>query len=205
MGDRKDSATVRPFCLDVSEVTVAAYAACAGSAACSPAATTVDWPNISDAERAKWSTYCNASRADRKNHPVNCVDWEQSGTYCHAQGKRLPTEEEWEWAARGESLGRTYPWGDAPPDFQLCWSGIKKRDGTCPVGSFPEGDAPGAIHDLAGNVWEWTSSSFDATRSARVLRGGGAFSYDASYFRAALRYRSAPAYRVNFVGFRCAR
>jgi formylglycine-generating enzyme required for sulfatase activity len=203
MGDRKDSVTVQPFCMDVTEVTVAAYASCARGGQCSPAATTVDWPNISDADRTKWSPSCNGSRADRSNHPANCVDWGQSATYCHAQGKRLPTEEEWEWAARGGSQGRTYPWGNSAPDFQLCWSGMQKRDGTCAVGSFPEGDAPGGIHDLAGNVWEWTSSNFDAT--ARVNRGGSWNIIDASGIRAAFRFRNTPGSRTDSLGFRCAR
>jgi formylglycine-generating enzyme required for sulfatase activity len=205
MGDRKDNVTVQPFCLDTTEVTVAAYAACARGGQCTPAATTVDWPNISDADRTKWSAFCNGNRPDRSNHPVNCVDWGQSATYCHAQGKRLPTEEEWEWAARGGNRGGTYPWGNAAPDFQLCWSGMQKRDGTCAVGSFREGDAPGGIHDLAGNVWEWTSSNFDATGAARVIRGGSWDSGVASYIRAAYRVRYTPGNRNTDLGFRCAR
>jgi formylglycine-generating enzyme required for sulfatase activity len=204
MGDRKDNVTVQPFCMDVTEVTVGAYAVCAKSGQCSPAATAADWPNISDAERTKWSPYCNGSRTDRSDHPVNCVDWAQSATYCHALGKRLPTEEEWEWAARGGSQGRVYPWGNAAPDFQLCWGGMRNRDGTCAVGSFPAGDAAGGIHDLSGNVWEWTASDFDA--STRVQRGGSWLPWlGASSVRAAFRMGAPTGGRNVNLGFRCAR
>jgi formylglycine-generating enzyme required for sulfatase activity len=90
-------------------------------------------------------------------------------------------------------------------DSQLCWSGISKRTGTCAVGSFPAGDAPGGIHDLAGNVWEWTSSNFDDTPAARVARGGCWYDDYGSSVRARLRSRSAPASRNGDLGFRCAR
>jgi formylglycine-generating enzyme required for sulfatase activity len=204
MGDRRDTVTVLPFCLDVTEVTVAAYASCVHSGQCTAAATTVDWPNISPADRAT-GMYCNGSRADRSSHPVNCVDWGQAKTYCQAQGKRLPSEEEWEWAARGGSEGRTYPWGNATPNSQLCWSGMTKRDSTCPVGSFPEGDAPGGIHDLGGNVSEWTSNAFDARGQTRCIRGGGWNLSIPANFHAVLRIGSAPSSRVANLGIRCAR
>jgi formylglycine-generating enzyme required for sulfatase activity len=152
---------------------VAAYASCVRCGPCSSAATTADWPTIPDDVRAKRSVSCNGGRTDRHDHPVNCVDWEQSGVFCRAQGKRLPTDEEWEWAARGEGQGRTYPWGNAAPDLQVCWSGKQERDGTCAVGSFPEGDAPGGIHDLAGNVSEWTTGYGEAgARGGHNHRGG---------------------------------
>jgi formylglycine-generating enzyme len=134
-------------------------------------------------------------------HPINCVDWDQAGAYCRVQGKRLPTEEEWEWAARGATQARTYPWGDLAPGAQLCWSGVQKRDGTCVVGSFPEGDAPGGIHDLAGNVWEWTGSSWDP--DTRVYRGGSWHSAETSHARAAERSKGVVPYRLYYVGFRC--
>ncbi len=191
MGDRHDTVTVQPFCMDVTEVTADAYGACVRAGGCS-------------ADGLACGPAATYGVSGKGNHPINCVDWGQSATYCHAQGKRLPTEEEWEWAARGGSEGRTYPWGNGAPDFQLCWSGIQKKDGTCPVGSFPEGDAPGGIHDLAGNVWEWTSN-YDASGPARVLRGGGWDIDVASNMRAADRDRCSPSYRGSNVGFRCAR
>jgi sulfatase modifying factor 1 len=165
MGERGDAVTVQPFCLDVTEVTVASYAACVLAGGCSAHGT---WTSYSSTTGIPWSSEgCNYCVTGRGNHPMNCVDWNQAGDYCKAQGKRLPTEEEWEWAARGGTEGRTYPWGKAAPASasQLCWG-----DGTCPVGSFPKGDAPGGIHDLAGNVSEWT---FQYAQAYSIARGGG--------------------------------
>jgi formylglycine-generating enzyme required for sulfatase activity len=218
MGDRGDAVTVATFSLDVTEVTVDAYTACAQSGQCM-----ADHPGQRTRDGITFTadTRCNYEVAGRGNHPMNCVDWGQSAMYCHAQGKRLPTEEEWEWAARGGSQRRTYPWGNSAPEFQLCWSGMTKRDGTCPVGSFREGDAPGGIHDLAGNVDEWTSSNvstFGGTAEeishgrmakARVYRGGnwglGSWDGDAFFFRAAKRNAITPFHRGYGIGFRCAR
>ncbi len=191
MGERKDTVTVGGFCMDLTEVTADAYAACVRGGQCTADHLTGSNSNYGVAARGK--------------HPINYVDWGQSTTFCRAQGKRLPTEEEWEWAARGGAQGRTYPWGNEPADSQLCWSGISKRTGTCAVGSFPGGDAPGGIHDLAGNVWEWTSSNFDDTPAARVARGGCWYDDYGSSVRARLRSRSAPASRNGDLGFRCAR
>jgi formylglycine-generating enzyme len=97
--------TLAPFSLDTTEVTVAAYAACVASERCS---------------RASQGDLCNAGQPGRESHPINCVDWDQAEAYCKATGKRLPTEEEWEWAARGGERGWKYPWGDDPPGGQLC-------------------------------------------------------------------------------------
>lgn len=208
MGDRGDQVTVRSYCLDMTEVTVEAYAACAQRGNCAAAATTVEWSGITSEQRAASSKYCNGSRSDRAKHPVNCVDWSQAAAYCQATSKRLPTEEEWEWAARGGSEGRTYPWGETAPTNQLCWNGAGSdlgkgaRQSTCEVGSFRAGGNPQGIQDLAGNVWEWTAT---ASGSDRVGRGGSWFNNDASYVRAAHRGEDSPSDRGNSLGFRCAR
>jgi len=91
---------VARFCLDLTEVTVSDYAGCVSSGKCMPANT---------------GGSCNAGVAGRENHPINCVDWNQADAYCQAQGLRLPTEEEWEYAAKGGDEDRRYPWGAAPP------------------------------------------------------------------------------------------
>lgn len=192
MGDRKDQVTVSGFCLDATEVTADAYAACVRGGQCT-------------AEGLSCDAAATYGVAGKGNHPVNCVDWGQAATYCNAQGKRLPTEEEWEWAARGGRNGWKYPWGNGEPDFQACWSGVSMRSGTCAVGSLSQGDAPGGIHDLAGNVWEWTSSTNANDSAARVARGGGWYYGDASSLRAANRSGYAPSYRFDTLGFRCAR
>jgi formylglycine-generating enzyme required for sulfatase activity len=198
MGDRGDQVTVDGYCLDVTEVTVEAYASCTTGGKCSDSGLSCD------------STYANWGKAGRGTHPINCVDWNQSDAYCKAQGKRLPTEEEWEWAARGGEKGTTYPWGNEAPGRQLCWDGEGSdlgkgnRQSTCPVGSYAAGDAPQGIHDLAGNVWEWTSTVYESG-PGRVYRGGGWYNVDPSYLRAAFRLGSSPSYRNNNLGFRCAR
>ena len=199
MGKGGDSVTVSAFCLDVTEVTVSAYGTCVSSGVCSSEGLgTQFWDSKNQGKGP-----CNWGVSGREKHPMNCVDWGQAGTYCHAQGKRLPSEEEWEWAARGGTEGRTYPWGNAEPDFQACWSGVSKRAGTCEVGSFAQGDNRWGIHDLAGNVWEWTSSKYDDTH--RVDRGGSWFSDNPENLRAAYRIWYEPTTRSYDLGFRCAR
>jgi hypothetical protein len=193
--------TVQPFCIDATEVTVAAYAACARAGRCTAAAATVDWTGITPDQRARFSARCNGARGDRQDHPVNCVDSRQAAAFCRARGERLPTEEEWEWAARGGSSGFTYPWGHATPSSQLCWSSAEPRTGTCTVGSFAAGDAPGAVHDLAGNVWEWTAS---VTASGDVVQKGGAWdAVTAAFVRASASDEAEPRFRSHNVGFRC--
>ena len=192
--------TVRTFCLDRTEVTVAAYRACAAAGACTD-------PDA--------GPRCNWSAAGRDDHPINCVDWSQARAYCAFLGKRLPAEREWEYAARGPE-GRVYPWGNTPPSDQLCWDGEGsdlgkgKRLGTCAVGSHGAGATPLGLHDLAGNVWEWTEDDYcpylgrGCAEGARVNRGG-AWSYGyASDMRAANRHRYPASSRSYGVGLRCA-
>jgi formylglycine-generating enzyme required for sulfatase activity len=113
--------TVAAFFMDRNEVTVAAYKRCTS---CSP-------PDATE--------YCNWGKSGRDNHPVNCVDWNQATAFCTSVGKRLPTEEEWEYAACG-TMGRMYPWGNTPPSDQfLCWGGSYDRQSSCPVDSYPAG------------------------------------------------------------------
>jgi formylglycine-generating enzyme required for sulfatase activity len=200
-GTLNSTVNVAPFCMDTTEVTVAQYASCVGSGRCSAAPTTAFWVDISDENRDRWSPACNGDRPDRQQHPVNCVDWAQADTYCRAQGRRLPSAEEWEWAARAGSRGWRHPWGLAPAASQVCWSGLTERDGTCPVGSFPEGDAPTGIHDLAGNVWELTST----ITSGYVAMGAGYNVDDASLVDVAVRIPGEPAFRGPNTGFRCAK
>jgi formylglycine-generating enzyme len=197
MGDRGDTVTVQPFCLDVTEVTADAYAACVRAGGC-----TEDHPNqwTSDGVTFAASARCNYGVAGKGRHPMNCVDWNQASAYCRWAGERLPTEEEWEWAARGQSRGTTYPWGNEAPRSQACWN---HGDGTCAVGSYPAGDAPGGIHDLAGNVFEMTATHFTAT--THVGRGGAWAFYPAFVLAAAVRGGTIASIRTDALGFRCTR
>ncbi len=146
------------------------------------------------------------------NYPVTDVDWHQAETYAEWVGGGLPTEAQWEKAARGVD-GRIYPWGnDAPTDQFLNYNG--KIGHTTEVGSYPSGKSPYGVLDMAGNVWEWTSSKYqpypykaddgreDLTGDeGRVLRGGS-FLYRRYVVRCAYRYGNLPLVRDFNVGFR---
>lgn len=108
------------YCLDATEVTAAAFDACVSAGQC---------------RVPLGETRCNMGRPDRSNHPANCLGHREAGDYCAWAKKRLPTDDEWEYAARGDD-GRTFPWGEAEPDQRLCWKRAGETDGTCPVASF---------------------------------------------------------------------
>ena len=186
--------TVRPFCMDRTEVTADAYAACVDGGICS---------------KSDMHSECTWGKDGKL--PINCVDFNQATFFCAVTGKRLPTEEEWEWAARGGTRGTKYPWGNDNPSGQVCWQhrpDAPEVPAPCPVGSFPAGDSPLGIHDLAGNVSEWTSSVFsvkdESDRVYRVVRGGDYFTWAVS---AGVGHRGIepPSTRSEWTGFRCAR
>jgi formylglycine-generating enzyme required for sulfatase activity len=190
MGARGDTVKVGAFSLDVTEVTADAYAACVRAGSCTSDGLACD----------KAATYGVGGKG---NHPINCVDWYQATAYCNWAGKRLPTEEEWEWAARGQARGTQFPWGsNLARTSQVC----STPSPTCPVGSFVGSDAPGGIHDLVGNVGEWTASKYDSSGSGYyAFRGGRWVAGNSSYVRVATRYGSDPASHMGTMGFRCAR
>lgn len=136
---------VSQFWIDKHEVTAADYQACVAAGACAPAGQGAN---------------CNAPLADRAQHPINCVDWAQASAYCTWAGKRLPTEAEWEKAARGEDQ-RRYPWGDARPDRERL-NFNNNVGATEPIGSHPSGSSPYGVLDLAGNVLEWTNDYYSS-------------------------------------------
>ncbi len=206
---------VDAFDLDRTEVTVGAYARCVSAGVCaSPAFPPGDF------------------RYDRPTLPVTHVSWQDAVTYCGWLGGRLPTEAEWELAARGTE-GRLFPWGNAY-NPHLCNHGSLAQDETdgsdgfvnlAPVGAFPDGATRLGILDLAGNAAEWVFDLFDTddqnfgypqtpagqplvnpqgpqTGTGHVIRGGS-FAEGAAWVRGAVRGKMS-ASRAPTVGFRCA-
>ncbi len=157
-GGRLGELPLLEFCLDATEVTAAAYGECVDAGAC-------DAP-----PRSRFGT---SRDAGKQQHPVTDVSWYDATRYCEHVGKRLPTVEEWEWAARGREEERTYPWGAMPPTSDLaCWSRAYGKLGTCPVGEHSLGQSRDGLLDLAGNVSEWTASPFEGNERRRVVMGG---------------------------------
>ena len=196
--------TLDAFWIDKTEITTGAYAACVQAGTCKPPSRFTG--NAID------HLYGNPATTD---YPVIYVSWKDAETYCNWAGMRLPTEAEWEKAARGTD-GRLYPWGNTPPNDQLENFDDHVMD-VVRVGSYPDGASPYGALDMAGNVWEWTadwygkdyySQSASAnptgpeTGTKRVLRGGS-WIFDAPGSRTSYRYSKDPTYSNYDAGFRC--
>jgi formylglycine-generating enzyme required for sulfatase activity len=200
------------YFIDVTEVTNAKYAEF------------LSWLKKAPPEQAH--ARCNPSEGRNKDHtphlwgrpemrtfadprqPVVGVDFYDAWAYAAWAGKRLPSEEEWEKAARGTD-GRRFPWGDqwSEEDRRCNWYDFRgERDGfwecTAPVGSFESGRSPYGVHDMAGNVWEWTSSYHDHPRTPnRMVRGGGFLQKSVSVW--ARDFFPPTQKELKTVGFRC--
>ena len=206
----------KPFCMDATEVTVAAYKECVDAEACEPART--------------WGLWINYPKLPK--HPVNKVHWEHGKTYCEWRKQSLPTEAQWEWAATGGD-GRKWAWGDEEPTCEHAdytpghLRGPSSDDGchgggTTEVGKLTKGDKvwpDGHLHDMSGNVWEWCLDNYKtwkgigdqtdplylvADNSAHVVRGGGWNRSDVG-IRTHFRASSVVDYQVPGLGFRCVR
>jgi formylglycine-generating enzyme required for sulfatase activity len=214
LADKRMPATVRGFCLDQTEVTVAAFHACVESKVCSAPSTAIylDWPHpgpnrVQDSD-CIWNRYHLGVGflMDRyAQYPANCVEWSQANAYCEWKNKRLPSEEEWEWAARSGDRDWTYPWGDVPPIPYLYSDAQSVPKRLSPVGMTPRGDNRWGIHDLAGGVSEWTSSLYADGSNSRTIRGVDWARLDAILV-ASSGYRDglSPGIASILVGFRCA-
>ena len=136
------------YYIDKYEVTDAQYAQCVAAEACM--ASTPDSSNI----------YSHDNSQNFSDLPATLVNWYQARNYCSWVGKRLPTEAEWEKAARGGSDTRAFPWGNQSPDCTLA-NFNRCIDTTSPIGNYPSGASPFGIMDMAGNVWEWANDWWD--------------------------------------------
>jgi len=193
------------FSIDVYEVTVGQYAEFLRSG---EARAPLDWNTMNQSANQK--------------RPVANVDWPDAAAYCKWTGKRLPTEAEWEKAARGTD-GRIYPWGNDPPTLlHANYGKMGSHDyGTlAPVGTTEDGKSPYGIYDMAGNVWEWVSDWYDhnyyknspsqnptgpSMGGFKVIRGGS-WTSSSRNLRSADRYWDPPSFRsLYFPGFRCAK
>ncbi len=194
--------SVDAYCIQKTEVTVEAFTKCVDGGTCRKPDAVPDYPasegtpaEEQDAREKKLAQLCNFGHAERMKHPINCVAHADADAYCGSIGMRLPTEAEWEFAARG-SDGRKYPWGDENASFgfmnacgaecngweeknglPLSGKMYDKEDGfhgTAPVGTFPKGDTKLGLSDMVGNVWEWTSDWFAVYAAEEQLNPKGA-------------------------------
>jgi formylglycine-generating enzyme required for sulfatase activity len=173
--------SVGAFWIDRTEVTAGAYAKCVAAGACSALVQ-------GDTAEPSHTPACTAARAGLEDHPINCVTWSEAASFCTFAKKRLPSEAEFELAARG-TTERAFPWGDEPPqprhanacdarcvermhnelnddDYANLWADTNGDDGfgfTSPAGSYPAGASPFGALDMSGNVEEWVADVWSST------------------------------------------
>lgn len=189
--------TVAAFELDATEVTIEAYSKCVREGAC-------DTVGLDAEHSCNFAAEKRGRTAERiGQHPVNCVTFSQAKRFCEQAGKRLPTRDEWEYAARGAD-GRIYPWGSTAPRWAssstelgvwACW----RHAGTCEVGTFPPRQAPFELRDMAGNVAEWTAEGVACGSSWLDPE------LDVTEMVALARCRPDKGRPDPTIGFRCAR
>jgi formylglycine-generating enzyme required for sulfatase activity len=229
------------YWIDRTEVTNARFGEFIRATGYRTDAETTGWSYVYDMPSTKWVKIYGADWKHPRgpsgdlegleNHPVTYVSWNDAAAYCAWTGRRLPSEAEWEKAARGTD-GRMYPWGNRKPDrdlmnfadknITLSWADEQIDDGyafTSPAGNYPQGASPYGAMDMAGNVWEWVNDWYDpdyyqeqavwsnpagpSDASGRVLRGGS-WADSAGVARTTMRLGYYPMDGYAYYGFRCA-
>ncbi len=211
---------VSPFKIMKYQVTVGAYEKCVRDGTCNN-----DHPTGQHYATFTIDPSCNLFSGKSEDHPMNCVSWYGARAFCSWKGMRLPTEAEWEYAARGND-GRIYPWGNEDPSCRYAVMTEESRQWGCgknetwPVGSKPEGASFFGLKDMAGNLWEWVEDDWfdsnertekdqrariaDPRGSHRVIKGG-AYTYGGNSMRSSAGQIYAPYIVRSTNGFRCAK
>ena len=195
IGGSFDGASIDPFYLDKTLVTVEQYEACVKAGVCA-----------SPPDNGNWAATYN--RNGNKKRPVNEINWYSARGYCEWLGKRLPTEKEWEWAAQGRDEGRVYPRGNEKAvELSACWMRYDGEtdtgQGTCEVGK--NAMSRDGVADMAGNLWEWTSTLSDE-KALVVMKGGAWYNDDLEKLKVTYKGYASPYHSDDACdGFRCAR
>lgn len=216
---------VNGYSIDLFEVSVRQYKECVKAGKCSDKM--VGWYDLTSFGMAPpvRSEMCNYEQKRTDDYPMNCLTWFEADEFCRWAGKRLPTEAQWERAARGDSDKRIYPWGNDPPDCSMVVHRDPRNGPGCGkysthnVKSKKDGVSPYGIYGLGGNVWEWTADWYDAryydkavtanptgapNGKTKTIKGGSWNGVD-YFIRSSFRLGFPPQYRDFNGGFRCAK
>ena len=220
--------TLDSFCLDAKLVTLDEYTRCS---TCSHSPPSMPYPMpavvwesyLADMKKPGARGGCNHAGEGRGDHPKNCVTWDQAMTYCKSLGKTLPTEAQWEYAARGGAEQRKWSIGGAVPTIHTACIGYEpvagqdhEEKGTCPVGEYPAGAF--GLFNMVGNVEQWTADwhgpygpdpqknpTGPSSGEVRTQRGVPADSYVTEWANSTARGAASPEWTDAHVGFRCAK
>jgi formylglycine-generating enzyme required for sulfatase activity len=140
--DPRGTSAIAPFCIDATEVTTTAFGGCVAEGKCGVPST---WDNADSVDRV-----CNWKRPGAALHPINCVEPSDAKKYCAWIGRRLPSDDEFDWVAHGGPKRTPFPWGDDKPDARVCGT----TTNTCEVGASKGDTTPEGVKDLAGNLAE---------------------------------------------------